>query len=264
MILDQLTTNDVESFLQENDPTAVLPIGSTEQHGQHLPLNTDIYLAEQVAQAACEEIEAVMLPPFAYGYNEKELMFAGTISLSAQTLLNVIIDIGHSLARAGWRRFLIVNGHGWNNDIIRTATHILNEHQDFTVACCSYWVFGTEAIEKYRESQVPGGMAHACEFETSLMMYLCPDAVRLENIKDEISYLKSDYHHHDLFHKSPIFLPERFDKLSSSGVIGTPSLGSAKKGKKWFETIVKNLKNFLIHFRTMYPAKVTTTLKENS
>lgn len=254
MKIDQLTSPAVKQLLRETDPTAVLPTGSTEQHGNHLPLKTDIFLTEQVVMAACEAGKALSLPPVAYGYNEKELCFPGTVSLSARTFLAVIEDIGRSLHRSGWRRLLIVNGHGWNNDLIRAATHILNELRGFTAACCSYWAFCSEEVALSRQSVSPGGMAHAGEFETSLMMYLCPDAVHTENMTDEISYKKSKYHHHDLFNKSPVSIPEPFEKLSSSGVIGTPGLASAEKGKQWFHTVVKKLSDFLLSFRTLYPA----------
>lgn len=251
MQLAKLTTVEAR-LLIENDYTAVLPTGSTEQHGAHLPVDTDIFLAEQVAAAACEGAGAVLLPSLPFGYNQKELGFPGTVSLKAQTFLEMVIDIGNSLRAAGWRRLMIVNGHGWNNDIMRTAIHVINEHSGFTAAGCSYWSLCADTVAGTRSSPSPGGMAHACEFETSLMLHLRPESVRTGLVQDEISYRRSGQHHHDLFNKSAVFLPEPFEDMSSTGVIGSPTAASAEKGRVWFETTVANLRSFLITFRQQY------------
>ncbi|MCP4213815.1 MAG: creatininase family protein [bacterium] len=255
MKIEHLTTAEVKRILADTDPTAVLPTGSTEQHGPHLPLNTDIYLAERMVLGACglEKSHALSLPPISYGYNEKELTFAGTVSLTARTFISIIEDIGNSLFQSGWRRLLIVNGHGWNMDLIKTAVHILNQQRGFTAACCSYWSLCTAEVEALRQSEIPGGMAHAGEFETSLMMHLCPDSVAQDLIKDEISYLKSEHHHHDLFKKSPVSIPEPFERLSESGVMGQPELATPQKGKAWCDAVINNLSTFLSDFRTLYP-----------
>jgi creatinine amidohydrolase len=252
MRLCELTTEEVAD-LQRRDYTLVLPTGSTEQHGPHLPLDTDIFLAEQVAFAGADGIEALVLPSLPYGYNQKEVAFAGTVSLRATTFLDMLVDLGQSLGRQGWSRLMIVNGHGWNNDILRTAVHILNESPGLIAACSSYWTLCAGSVEGQRDSPIPGGMAHACEFETSLMLHLRPQSVRLDMCVDEISYRRSRHHHHDLFRKSPVFLPEPFDRLSESGVIGTPSLASAAKGEIWFRAAARALKEFLTDFRSCYP-----------
>lgn len=252
MRLADLSTDEASRWVEEKDPTAVLPTGSTEQHGGHLPLDTDVFLAEQVALAACDGGVDLVLPPIAYGYNEKELTFAGTVSLPADTFWAVLEGIGRSLRRSGWRRLLIVNGHGWNNDLMRAATHRLNEAPGLTVACCCYWDLCRQEVRELRSSAVPGGMAHGGEFETSLMLHLRPAAVRRERIADEISYRRTSHHHHDLFEKSPVFLPEPFELLSAGGVIGEPSKATAEKGQVWFETAVAHLREFLQEFRGLW------------
>ncbi len=248
-----MTTEEISQALSELSPTAVIPIGATEQHGPHLPLSVDHFLAQSVANSACELSGDISFPVVPYGYNEKEIMFEGTVSIKARTYINVLIDIGESLHKGGWRRVLFVNGHGWNNDIMRVATHVLNERDEFTAACCSYWALGIEEVISCRESQIPGGMAHAGEFETSLMMYLQPEGVRVEKRVDEMSCKISKHHHHDLFHKSPICMPERFDLLSKTGVIGQSSLASAEKGEAWFKKISSELSLFLSDYKNMYP-----------
>lgn len=248
----------VELAEATGDLTAVLATGSCEQHGPHLPMDTDTYLASQVADAACERTGDALLPPLPVGYNEKELAFRGTVSLPADVYLDVVVALGRSLHRSGWSRLVVVNGHGWNNDLVRAAIHVLNEQPGFHAACCSYWSLCTDEVRELRESPVPGGMAHACEFETSLMLHLRPESVRMDRIEDEISYRRLAGVHHDLLQKSPIFMPERFDHLSASGVIGFPSCATAAKGQVWFEAAVGRLERFLADFRRAFPTPGAT------
>ena len=251
--LGDYTTQELEALLRASDPAAVLPVGSCEQHGPHLPLDTDRFLAETVAEAACTRSGDVLLPSIPIGYNEKELDFAGTVSLPATVFLDMMIGLGRSLQASGWRRLVIVNGHGWNNDLVRAATHVLNETPGFTTACCSYWNLCVEEVRELRESPVPGGMAHACEFETSLMLHLRPSSVRTDLLTDEVSFKRLRHLHHDLFEKSAMFVPERFRNLSESGVIGRPSEATAEKGRIWFEACARRLTEFLLDFRAAFP-----------
>lgn len=257
-----LSTVEVAELRAERDPTVVLVTGACEQHGPHLPLDTDTYLAEQVAQAACARTGDLALPAVPFGYNEKELAFPGTVSVPAETYLNLIVGLGRSLRRAGWRRMLVVNGHGWNNDLLRVATHILAEDPDFHAACCSYWSLCVPEVRRLRESPVPGGMAHACEFETSLMLHLRPESVRTDLIQDEVSYQRLPHTHHDLLEKSAICLPEPFAQLSASGVIGAPGRATAAKGKAWYEAAVRRLAEFLLAYRERFGA--STPSKEGA
>jgi creatinine amidohydrolase len=248
-----LSTVEVADARGTRDITPVLVTGSCEQHGPHLPLDTDTYLAERVARAACAASGDLMLPPLAFGYNEKELDFPGTVSVPAATYLDLVVGLGRSLAASGWSRLVIVNGHGWNTDLLRAAGHVLNEGGTFHVAVCSYWSLCAPEVAELRESPVPGGMAHACEFETSLMLHLRPGSVRRDKIEDEISYRRLPSVHHDLLVKSAVALPEVFSELSRSGVIGSPSLATAEKGRVWFEAAAGRLAEFLTTFRTTFP-----------
>ncbi|MFI5614817.1 creatininase family protein [Amycolatopsis sp. NPDC051903] len=149
---------------------ALLPIGSQEQHAAHLPMGTDTMLAEAVVDGALARLDGdpqvVRLPALPYGHSPHHL-FAAAVSLSAATLQAVLADALDSLVRSGFRRVLIVNGHGGNDEIMRLAVKQYALEADVALAACSYWSLG--------EAAPPG---HAGLFETSLMLAANPDLVR--------------------------------------------------------------------------------------
>nr|WP_198151901.1 creatininase family protein [Kibdelosporangium sp. MJ126-NF4]CEL20804.1 Creatinine amidohydrolase [Kibdelosporangium sp. MJ126-NF4]CTQ98391.1 Creatinine amidohydrolase (EC 3.5.2.10) [Kibdelosporangium sp. MJ126-NF4] len=155
---------------------ALLPIGSQEQHAGHLPMGTDTLLAEAVTDAALRRLgdqpEIVRLPSLPFGHSPHHL-FAAAVSLSPETLLAVLTDVLDSLAQSGFRRVLIVNGHGGNDEIMRLAVKRYALRADVALAACSYWSITSEETGEHPE-RVPG---HAGWFETSLMLAAHPDLV---------------------------------------------------------------------------------------
>ncbi|TCO54117.1 creatininase family protein [Actinocrispum wychmicini] len=150
---------------------ALLPIGSQEQHAGHLPMGTDTLLAETVTDAALRRLDGnpsvVRLPCLPFGHSPHHL-FAAAVSLSAETLLAVLTDVLDSLTQSGFRRVLIVNGHGGNDEVMRLAVKRFALRADVALAACSYWSLTPP------EPGVPG---HAGWFETSLMLAAHPELV---------------------------------------------------------------------------------------
>lgn len=158
---------------------ALLPIGSQEQHADHLPMGTDALLVEAVVDAAAARIgeqgpTIVRLPCLPFGHSPHHL-FAAAVSLSAQTLLAVLADVLDSLTRSGFRRTLIVNGHGGNDEAMRLAVKQYALREDVALAACSYWSITDHAAAGERNDVTPG---HAGWFETSLMLAARPALVR--------------------------------------------------------------------------------------
>ncbi|SEO45147.1 creatinine amidohydrolase [Amycolatopsis saalfeldensis] len=149
---------------------ALLPIGSQEQHAAHLPMGTDTMLAEAVVDGALARLggepAVVRLPSLPFGHSPHHL-FAAAVSLSAATLSAVLADVLDSLVVSGFRRVLVVNGHGGNDEIMRLAVKQHALRADVALAACSYWSLG--------EGGSPG---HAGAFETSLMLAARPELVR--------------------------------------------------------------------------------------
>jgi creatinine amidohydrolase len=158
---------------------ALLPIGSQEQHAGHLPMGTDTLLVEAVVDAALARLgdggpAVVRLPSLPFGHSPHHL-FAAAVSLSAPTLSAVLGDILGSLAESGFRRILVVNGHGGNDEIMRLAVKRFALAEDVAAAACSYWTVTDGGGQDENPDATPG---HAGWFETSLMLAARPDLVR--------------------------------------------------------------------------------------
>ena len=164
-----------------HDPVLLLPIGAIEQHGPHLPIDTDTSAVTEVAVRAASLLpdgSALVLPTIAWGLSPYWLPFAGTITLRPETILALISDMGRSVAAHGVRRMVIVNGHGGNAGIIGVAATQLADHGVRALAL-SYWsVLGTELAERAPGDH--GLIGHAGQSETSIQLYLQPERVHAD------------------------------------------------------------------------------------
>jgi creatinine amidohydrolase len=160
----------------------LLPIGAVEQHGPHLPLDTDIAGAAAVCERAAQALDeppALVLPPIPWGLSPYWLPFAGTLSLRPETILGLIADIGGSVARHGFGRMVIVNGHGGNAGIIGVAATMLAE-RSVRAAALSYWnLLGADELRRLAPGD-GGHIGHAGQTETSIQQFLRPDLVAPE------------------------------------------------------------------------------------
>lgn len=177
--LGELTRDEVHDCA--GAAVAVLPIGSVEQHGPHLPLLTDTLLVEAVLQHAAPSLERsdtpfVLAPTLPVGSSEHHL-FAAAYSVSPTTLIQVLADLTNSLITSGFHRLCIVNGHGGNDDCIKLAVKDLVVRQPVAAAACSYWDLGWQ--DRQPASTTPG---HAGVFETSLMLAAHPTLVRSDRL----------------------------------------------------------------------------------
>jgi creatinine amidohydrolase len=236
--LAELTSPAIGRLL-ERPHVALLPVGSTEQHGPHLPLDVDIRLAtalcDEAARAAGPDIAALVAPPLALGVSEHHMGFPGTLSLDAETFVAVLFQIGRSLVRHGFDRLLIVNGHAGNVGAIQVASAKLRlEGGARCVLFLSHWSLGGKAFASVRES-LAGGTGHACEYETSLYLHVRPDLVDMDAaVCEPASPPFPGAPPLDLF-VAPLFAAALGHDFSGSGVIGDPTLASAEKGRLVFD-----------------------------
>ena len=169
----------------------VLPVGTVEQHGPHLPLVTDVLTATEMSRMAVERMpgEAILMPPVYYSFNEHHMDFPGTIAVEGETIVNYVTDIGKSLAHHGFRKILLVNGHGSNVPFLDIAARNITNQTEAICAMVPWWsLIPQELLQELRESEFPGGMAHGCELETSVLLHLRGDLVQFEKAKKDINF----------------------------------------------------------------------------
>lgn len=233
---------------------AVIPIGAIEQHGPHLPVDTDnlfvVSICERAAERAPDAI--VSLPPIHYGFNDHNMDFPGTISIKMQHFIDYVFDLCSSLAYHGFRRILLVNGHGSNGPLCDlVARRTTNE----TTALCgaiNHWELAWDVITGLLEGG-PYAADHACEWETSEYLYLRPELVIRDRIKDEIPAERGGprWLYPNLVSGNWVRFMNYWSRMSVSGVSGTPSLATAEKGEKMIETTIERLIQVAREFRAM-------------
>src|SRR6202162_3549524 len=171
--------------LSERDAIVILPVASLEQHGPHLPVEVDSMLGETVAARTAAKIAArgqavVVLPVLWTGLSEHHMSFGGTITLDNATFAAVIEGVVRSVLRHGFRRIVLLNAHGGNENALRTITDDLTPKLGVPIVQFTYWYAAAVAIAKILETQ--GGLQHACEAETAMMMAVRPDLVAIDRI----------------------------------------------------------------------------------
>jgi len=252
---DRLTYSEIKTVATEPGSVAVVPVGSLEQHGKHLPVGTDTLLVEAVARkginCAPQELPVLTTPPIWSGYSPHHMSFGGTVTLEPETMLRVLTDVADSVLTNGFDALLLLNGHGGNAPLIDCAVSVIGASQpNVQVLGLSYFDLAAPFIEDIRESD-PGGMAHGGEFETSLMMYLYHELVRRDEIEGTPLEEPYDLARQDLVVGGPLSIYREFQAYSETGAIGSPELASTEKGRELFDRLGVELATLLtaIHDR---------------
>ncbi len=222
------------------DTLVVLPIGATEQHGPHLPTGTDYFTVEhlcrEAATIAWQEIPVIVAPALPFGSSDHHLPFGGTLSFTTETYYRVLHDLVLSLARDGFTRIFLVNGHGGNHELAQLAARDVALHHPVRVAAGSYWVIAWDALiaaNAHKGCRLPG---HAGVFETSVMMALRPDLVPADRPhRDEFAESDPRNFHHAYRH-------ERHGSWQEiDGYTDSPDLATAERGERDRKVIIEAL-----------------------
>jgi creatinine amidohydrolase len=238
--------------LAATGPVVVLPVGTTEQHGPHLPLSTDYLTASTIARAAVEQIypHALVMEAVPYSFNEHHMDFPGTIHIDVHTIIDYIAAIGTSVAHHGFRHLVLFNGHGSNVPFLDVAARMITNRTNAICALASWWSLLRPEDLAWRESAFPGGFSHGCEAETSLLLHITPDLVDMKQAVRTMDDVQTSEHiWWDLAGSSGVFFQEFFSRNTATGVQGDATLATEEKGRLLFAAATRRLSAFLEEFR---------------
>lgn len=249
----QMTWPEVnEAVLQRR--VALLPIAAIEQHGPHLPVDTDnVFAAEICERAAAKDADSIVaLPTIHYGFNDHNMDFPGTISVKMQHFIDYCFDVAASLAYQGFKRIILVNAHGSNGPLCELIARRITIETDALCASINHWQLAWREIVGQLEGG-PHAADHACEWETSEYLYLRPDAVRSDLIVDEIAADRGGprWLYPTVSGDTPVKFMNWWSRMSTSGINGTPSFATAEKGRVMIETTIERLIEVAREFRSL-------------
>lgn len=253
---EKLTWPEINDAI-ELGKVCLVPCGAVEQHGPHLPLDVDLICPTGIAHGAGRAIpdKLLVLPIVAYGYTGHVMDFPGTINTDYTHFMDQVLDIAKSLAYHGFKKIILLNGHGsnWPNlDLVARRANLETDAECVPICWWNLLTVDKTFLPSWRESRFPGGCAHACELETSLYLYLDGDNVRQDLIKsDVISFNEeqSPFMWVDLFGAGPATVISWTSSYSETGVLGEAALASAEKGRRAYEEAVKQLARFVTWFK---------------
>jgi creatinine amidohydrolase len=245
MKLQDMTWQDVGNASRES--VVVIPTGSLEQHGPHLPLFTDSILVTAVAEAVERQLpdKIILTPTLWLGASGHHLKFPGSLSNSFSAYMGAIESVAESLIPHGFTKFYVLNGHGGNTEPNGVALRGLkSKYPNLTFGHSGYFAFVASEIKDVLDGPVKE-MRHACEAEASLVMYLRPELVRVDKLRDDGLY--PDPHVAGVIH--------HFDEMTEQGSLGYATLGTAAKGEKIFKAAVAGVAQELTRIADGYVLK---------
>lgn len=233
---------DAKKLAKETD-TVLIPIGSFEQHGPHLPLSTDTDIAREVCARASALAKVPLMPPLAFGFSIEHEAFPGTVTLTPETFLSIVREVTSCLSTHGFSRIVYVNAHGGNTGLLRAAIQEVRVRYDVIPYLASTWEIGRHVSGKILEN--PTSLGHGDEFETSIMLSIDPAKVNLKSLGAirKKSFLKVD---------SEMAMRKgwRTEDFSKIGIIGDPSKATAEKGRRLLDAISKDLAKSIVQIRS--------------
>ena len=243
---------ELRELADRDDIVIVIPTATLEDHGYHLPIDTDVRLVEAICEQACERFNAsgaaraMLFPTQVHGYTPHHLDFPGSGTLRWNVFVEALLDQGRSLCHHGFDRILIVNGHGSNQPLVNMAARLVNLEHRNAICASSFYLTTPESaavLEKTRTTP-RGGMAHACELETSLYLAIRPDLVQIDKAVSEIPSSYTEHVWMDWSDSALSFMPH-WSALTESGVTGDATAGSEEKGRVLLDQAAREISEFI-------------------
>ena len=229
----------------ERIKAVILPVGSTEQHGPHLPLTCDSIFATQMSLEVAKHFNGsiLVLPPIYYGVSEHHMDFSGTITISNDTLISLVYEIARSVWQFGVKKFIIINGHGGNKNALSIAIRKIREEIGMDAVLINPYELINDVIAETIESRVWG---HACEFETSVALIKMPELIRRDKIIDP--KIKETISYTSIWEKNIVITPWRTSDFTDTGSIGYPTKATKEKGEKLWTAMLSRVVEFIEEF----------------
>jgi len=239
--LFKLTWPEVEEYLKKNE-IVLFPTGSTEQHGKHLAEDNDAFTALEISKRVAEKTGVLVAPVMPFGYSPHHMGFPGSITLSFETLVAVYKEVCRSLMKHGFKKIVIMNAHGGNQNAISETLRQLKEETGTTVYSLMVFPssrgFGAKAVKETIETS--GG--HADELETSVVLYLGQRVLSEKAEKGVPPASLSDFLRK---YTGEVSTARDFHEITVSGSLGDPTLASKEKGRKLVEAVVDEIAAFI-------------------
>ncbi|MDX2246006.1 MAG: creatininase family protein [Bacteroidia bacterium] len=251
MYWDQLTSPEIDAL--ERSIPVILPIAATEQHGPHLPLATDRMIGEHFCRKIHEAIpeKTLILPIVAIGCSEHHMEFAGSLTLSHESFSRQVEDILKSVAIHGFRNLIILNSHGGNLGIGTVITEKFGyRYPEIKITFVTWWKVAGEALFPLNESG-PGGVGHACEFETSLMLLIAPDLVKTKLIRQGANEATFPWAEGDMLRGPRAGFYRTMKAMTPNGVYGDPRKASTEKGWEISRIVTESLVQLITDLRNV-------------
>jgi creatinine amidohydrolase len=233
----------------DKETVVLVPLASLEQHGHHLPLFVDSIQVTAIAERAERELknEVLLLPTLWLGSSHHHMDFPGTVSVPPSLYSEMIKSVARCILAHGFRRIFFLNGHGGNEVPAAQALSELvttdEKANDAFLTFASWWGLGKKSLEPQSLGMATPGITHACEYETSFILALRPDLVKLDEAVDQKPAIDQPS-----FRAGNIKVFRRFNRMTSTGNAGTPSAATKEKGDAMFDALVRDVVNFVREF----------------
>ena len=254
---------DVEAYLKRKT-SIIIPFGSVEQHATHLPLGTDAFLSQRIAEDVAEKTGTLIAPPMWIGWAPHHMAYKGTITLKPETLTRVVEEMCESLIYHGFEKILLINGHREANlpPMKIAMTRVRNTTGAYIAIADPFYINAEKG--KALSDVDPGGIGHAEELETSQMYYLHPDLCEpskaAKNIPEAQPFIQHDPHVEGdrMITVSDVGTYKETTKYM--GIMGDATTANSDKGKAYHEAMIQNIADFIIYMEE----DISVTLRNQS
>jgi len=248
--MSEMSWPEIKEALERTD-IVLFPVGSTEQHATHLPLNNDIFtsfeISKRVAEKLAPEVTVLVAPPLNFGLSSHHMGFPGTISFEPSTFMEAVKDVCRSLASHGFRNIVVVNGHGGNTAALHLATQQLGSETKAKVFLVEWWDLVPDIIAK----RFKPPFYHACETETSIVLAL-DQRVDTRKATPSVPQQVSRFVFHDFMATGPKVFEPMIDMrtVTQTGAVGDPTRATREKGQELLDAVIERFASFIKELKT--------------